>query len=32
MSSSTPIYAIAVFNNERIKGHVKFIEDHVHNH
>jgi Cu-Zn family superoxide dismutase len=31
MSSSTPIYAIAVFNNERIKGHVKFIEDHVHN-
>ena len=32
MSSSTPIYAIAVFNNERIKGHVKFTEDHVHNH
>ena len=29
--SSTPIYAIAVFNNERIKGHVKFTEDHVHN-
>lgn len=29
--STTPIYAIAAFNNDHIKGHVKFTEDLAHN-